>query len=449
MRSRFVLSAVFALALAVPAWAGDEFILTAPESEAYALAQRQGLTVLDRIPERDVFLVRGPDGVPPEVVMARLLADPEIDDEHDKIFIELNAVVRLPEVGAPVPYHSSTTDATAALTDRTERDYYGSRVWTQYARQRAARTVRLGNAQLAYGIGAGVVAVIDSGVDPFHPALVNGLLQGYDFTIDAPGASELTALDPNHPILNPLEVIILDNDTVVPLNASTQALLDAGQATAIAPGSMPEAFGHGTMVASLVRLVAPGVAILPLRVFDQDGNGRVYNVVRALYYARAHGANVVNLSLSMSAPSKSLADAIYFLHEEKVFTVAAVGNTGTDQPRYPASLPETFGVASVNAADRRSLFSNFGTASVSLAAPGEALIAAYPGGGYALAWGTSFATPLVSASISLMQHQKSGINWDEVERAFTEAAPVIDYGMGVGRLNIYRAVSAALGVPLP
>lgn len=449
MGGRYVLIAAFALAMAAPAWAGDEFILTAPESEAYALAQRQGLTVLDRIPGRDVFLVRGPDDVPPEVVMARLLADPDIDDEQDKIFIELNAAVRLPEVGAPAPYYASTTDAETALLNRNERNYYGSRVWTRYASQRAASRIRLRETHRDYGTGTGVVAVIDSGVDPLHPALVNALLDGYDFTIDAPGASERTALDANHPILNPIQVVILDNDTVVPINASTQALLEAGQAAAIPPGSVPEAFGHGTMVASLVRLVAPGVAILPLKTFDAAGNGRVYNIVRALYYARVNGATVVNLSLSLPGPSKALADAIYFLHEEKVFTVAAVGNDGTDQLRYPAALPETFGVAAVNAADRRSLFSNFGDLSVSLAAPGEALIAAYPGGGYALAWGTSFATPLVSATISLMQLQKSGINWDEVQRAFAEADLVVDPGMGVGRLNIYRAVSEALGVPVP
>ncbi len=449
MRGRYVLIAMFALAVTASAWAGDEFILTAPESEAYKLAERQGLTILHRIPKRDVFLVQGPAGVRPNVVMARLLADPEIDDEHDKIFIELNAVVHLPEVGAAAPYYTSTSDAQTALLDRTERDYFGSRVWSRYARQRAASRIRLREAHRDYGTGTGIVAVIDSGVDPQHPALAHALLEGYDFTIDAAGATELTALDANHPILNPTQVIILDNDTVVPINAATQALLEAGQAYDIRPGSVPEAFGHGTMVASLVRLVAPGAAILPLKAFDAAGYGRVYGVVRALYHARVSGAAVVNLSLSMPGPSKALADAIQFLHEEKVFTVAAVGNDGTDLARYPAALPETFGVAAVNAWDQRSAFSNFGPESVSLAAPGEALIAAYPGGQYALAWGTSFATPLVSGTIAVLQLQKSGINWEEVERAFATADLVSDPGMGAGRLNTYRAVSEALGIPLP
>lgn len=48
-----------------------------------------------------------------------------------------------------------------------------------------------------------------------------------------------------------------------------------------------------------------------------------------------------------------------------------------------------------------------------------------------------------------MQLQKPGINWEEVERAFAQADPVVDAGLGVGRLNIFRAVSEALGVQLP
>lgn len=451
MRGRMmtgVLVFVLALCSVTSAQAADEFILTAPESEAFTLARRQGLTILQRIPERDVFLVRGPEGVPPDVVMARLLADPEIDDEHDKIFIELNAVVRLPEAGLTAPLYTSAADAQRALANQRLVAYYGTRVWASYVRQRATASIRLFDAHRAYGTGTGIVAVIDSGVDTAHPALAGGLLEGFDFTREAPGASETSDLDASHPILNPTQVAILDNTSVVGLTASTQALLDATQAAAIAPGSTPATFGHGTMVASLVRLVAPGAMILPLKAFDAAGEGRLFNIVRALYQARASGARVVNLSLSSTTPSVSLTDAVRFLDEEKVFVVAAAGNEGDTSPRYPAALEPVIAVASVNAADRPSAFTNTG-AFVALAAPGEAVVAAFPGSQYALGWGTSFATPLVSGTIALMQQVKSGINLDEVRRALSQAAPLSVPGLGAGRLNVWFAVSDAAGVPVP
>lgn len=451
MRGRIVtgvLVLMLALCSATAAQAGDEFILTAPESEAFTLAGRQGLTILQRIPGRDVFLVRGPEGVPPDVVMARLLADPEIDDEHDKIFIEPNTVVHLPEAGLTAPLYTSTNDAQRALANQRLIAYHGSRVWASYVRQRATGSIRLFDAHRAYGTGTGIVAVIDSGVDATHPALAGGLLEGYDFTREVPGASETSDLDPSHPILNPTQVAILDNTSVVPLNPSTQALLDAAQAAALTAGSTPATFGHGTMVASLVRLVAPGATILPLKAFDATGSGRLFNVVRALYQAQVSGARIVNLSLSSTAPSVALADAVRFLEEEKVFVVAAAGNEGDASPRYPAALAPVIAVASVSAADRRSAFTNTGDA-VALAAPGEAIVAAFPGGQYALGWGTSFATPLVSGTLALMQQVKSGINLDEVRRALAAAVPLPDPGLGAGRLHVWFAVSNAAGVPVP
>src|SRR5207253_6242629 len=48
------------------------------------------------------------------------------------------------------------------------------------------------DAQSQFGVtGAGIVADIDTGVDPTHPALQGVLLPGYDFTRNQPGGSEL------------------------------------------------------------------------------------------------------------------------------------------------------------------------------------------------------------------------------------------------------------------
>jgi len=79
----------------------------------------------------------------------------------------------------------------SGLYDTALVNYYGTVVWHGYAAQPAAQIIRLRDAQNGFGIsGTGIVAVIDTGVDPNHPALYPVLLQGYDFTRNQPGASE-------------------------------------------------------------------------------------------------------------------------------------------------------------------------------------------------------------------------------------------------------------------
>jgi subtilisin family serine protease len=100
------------------------------------------------------------------------------------------------------------------------------------------------------------------------------------------------------------------------------------------------------------------------------------------------------------------------------------------------------GVASINAAGRRSVFSNFGSNVTTLAAPGEAVITLYPGGRYAAAWGTSFSAPMVSGTVALMARLYSQLNWETAKGGLQEAAP-LESGLGSGRLDVFRAVRKA------
>src|SRR6185503_1130600 len=116
------------------------------------------------------------------------------------------------------------------------------------------------------------VAVIDTGVDPNHPALAGVILPGYDFTRNRDGGSERSDV-----------------------NQSTMSILD-GSTMAILDGPEYSAFGHGTMVAGIIHLAAPKAKILPLKAFNADGSGYKSDVLRALYKASAQGAKVVNMS---------------------------------------------------------------------------------------------------------------------------------------------------------
>src|SRR5437763_13626546 len=81
------------------------------------------------------------------------------------------------------------------MADRNPVPYpnFGGTVWNSYANQPAAQIVRVSSTQSQFGVtGSGIVADLDTGVDPTHPALHSVLLPGYEFTSNKPGGSEVT-----------------------------------------------------------------------------------------------------------------------------------------------------------------------------------------------------------------------------------------------------------------
>src|SRR5690348_1947753 len=67
-----------------------------------------------------------------------------------------------------------------------------STAWNSYVNQPASGVVEVQTAQNDFHVtGSGIVADIDTGVDPNRPVLKPVLLAGYDFTRNQPGASEM------------------------------------------------------------------------------------------------------------------------------------------------------------------------------------------------------------------------------------------------------------------
>ena len=108
---------------------------------------------------------------------------------------------------------------------------------------------------------------------------------------------------------------------------------------------------------------------------------------------------------------------------------------------YPAGLQYVMGVASTNNQDQRSTFSNYGNQIVWVAAPGEAIITTYPFGTYAAGWGTSFSSPMVAGTASLMVNMQPQLNENQAAWAIAHAK-WIGLNMGNGRLDVYGALSA-------
>lgn len=331
----------------------------------------------------------------------------------------------------------SMQSSAAGLSDTAPVNYYGTMVWHGYVTQPAAQLINLATAQSSFQVsGAGIVADIDTGVDTTHPALMPVLLPGYDFTRNQPGASEwLDVIGSAGGISGNgsqnAQPVFVQQSTAAVLDQSTAAVLDGG------PYSD---FGHGTMTAGLIHLTAPTAQILPLKAFSANGQGNLSNIIAALYYAVQNHANVVNMSFDVKVSSPALNSAIAYANQSGVILVAAAGNENTNARVYPAALrPYVVGIASTSDADLKSSFSNYGSADVWIAAPGENVMSTYPGGTYATSSGTSFSCPLVTGTVALLLDARGGVNQSKASSALAHARP-LTANLNHGRLDVYQAV---------
>lgn len=336
------------------------------------------------------------------------------------------------------------------MSDRTPAPYpnSGGTVWNSYANQPAAQIVRVSQAQSQFGVtGSGMIADIDTGVDPTHPALQSVLLPGCDFTRNqpdgscTPGASELTDISFSPPPPCP-------NCSSAEVNQSTAAVLDQSTAAVLdCNGQTPcqyVAFGHGTMVMGVIHLVAPTAQLLPLKTFKSDGTGFLSDILRAVYYAVQNNANIINMSFDTQTYSGELRKALSYASQKNVICAASAGNEGQSAPPlnvYPAQWKTAvMGVASTSDLDTPSSFSNYGGV-VWVAAPGEAIVTTYPFGTYAAGWGTSFSAPFVSGASALLLNKQANINQYRAARDLAHAVH-IGPNMGHGRLDLVQALGA-------
>ena len=387
-----------------------------------------GCTVIRNIDgsENEVFLVQPVQGLLPDILADILrLVDGILDAEPDQN-------VTIPLISNNGPF---LTTVPTDLYNETPVNYYGSVVWNGYATQPAAGVIDLPQAQQAFGLtGTGIVADIDTGVDPNHPALKPVLLLGWDFTRNQAGGSEMTDLNgATGTACNSCQAAFVDQHTAAMLDQHTAAMLD---------GSPYSAFGHGTEVMGVIHLVAPTAHLLPLKAFSSNGTGTLSNILSAIYYAVQNNANVINMSFELSNNSTELSDAISYANSNNVVCVASAGNDGEDEVVYPAGLqPNVMGVASTNDFDQRSSFSNYGDAVVWVAAPGENIVTTYPFGTYSVTSGTSFTSPMVAGTAALLMNIQPKMNQAIAAQAVSNAN-WIGPNMGYGELDVFTALSS-------
>ncbi len=327
--------------------------------------------------------------------------------------------------------------APSGLWDNTPVTYYGSTVWDGYVHQPASYIIELPNEQSQYpGVtGSGIVAVIDTGIDPTHPVFNGVLVPGYDFTRNCQGGSELSDV-------NQSTMSVVDGSAApFQVNQSTMAVVDSNEGNTL-DTSQYAAFGHGTMTSGIIHLVAPTAQIMPLKAFRADGSAYLSDILRAIYYATQNGANVINMSFDLPNYSQALYQALATANNAGIIAVASAGNDGEDILVYPAANTNfVMGVASTDDQDQQSSFTNYGDNLVWVAAPGEAIISAYPGGTYAAGWGTSFSAPFVSGEAALIRSVVPNASQSFASKAIAQGK-YINSNLNNGRIDVYLGISS-------
>jgi len=435
---------VVGLLLGLPLAAQTSYIVTASPSNMQGVIDRHGLTVVKELFDgaNCVMLVTSVSANVPGTVS-------ELASDLLVVSFEAEQHISLPELnGLTQPtLTQSSTSILDTLPGRTPVRFFGSTVPSNYSSQTATNIIRLGDARTATNLtGSGTVAIIDTGADPRHPALTGVLVPGYDFTRDRPGFSELDDLVPavaarlqqsSTSILDAQNTLQLNSSSLAILNQSSTSILDQSS-TSILDGTLAE-FGHGTMTAGIVHLVAPTAKIMPLKAFRADGSSNLSDIIRAIYYAADHGANVISMSFSMTQPSPGLQAAVQYALSKNVIPIASAGNDGIKTLVYPASINGVQGVGSSTSGDLRSTFSNYGSGVVTFAAPGEGVITTYPGGNYAAGWGTSFSTPMVAGAAALVLQARPLSKPGDITNALSKTKQISD--MGYGRIDLYLSLT--------
>lgn len=306
---------------------------------------------------------------------------------------------------------------------------------------------------LTTGNAAITVAVIDSGVDPNHPDLVDHLLKLEDVYNEEKGSD-------------------------IYRNAINAEVINFGGR---------DGNGHGTHVTGIIAasmnngigvagVAGGGIKILPIKATDYAGNTDAATLTAAFQRAIDKNVKVINISIG-GPPSKStqaLVDVIRLALQKNISIVSATGNEsdrshGVVSPiTVPAAYSGVIGVGAHTELDRVASYSN-GGAEIDLVAPGgggrsaalregQQIWSTWPSYNtfefyakrvtstyYAATSGTSMACPHVTGVVALMLAREPNLTPAQIRARLIATAddigvPGYDDDSGYGKLNAYRAL---------
>ena len=201
-------------------------------------------------------------------------------------------------------------------------------------------------------------------------------------------------------------------------------------------------------------------SLMALKAFNAAGSATSSSILGAIDFAvaaRQAGVNVRVLNNSWGGYefSQATLDAIREAGDNDILFVAAAGNYGFPNdwlPFYPCGYDASniICVAATDQNDARAYFSNYGTTSVDLGAPGVNILSTVAGGGYAYMDGTSMATPHVSGAAALVLALGDRPTAELKQAILSSVDPVPGLAGAVatgGRLNVAAALVASGSLP--
>ncbi len=219
--------------------------------------------------------------------------------------------------------------------------------------------------------------------------------------------------------------------------------------------------GHGTHVAGILGArgndgvgiagVAWRVQIMALKFLNTWGVGATSDAVRAVNYAVANGAQVMNISWASYSYSQTFGNAISSANNAGIPLICAAGDDEVDtdeDPTYPAcyKLPNVISVGGLSD-DKVADYSNFGAKSVDLFAPGTNILSLSNANdtAYMRLSGSSMAAPFVTGIMALLraQYPRANIEWLRA-RILNTAAPTYSLAglcASGGRADLFRCLA--------
>jgi len=222
------------------------------------------------------------------------------------------------------------------------------------------------------------IAVLDTGIDATHEVLKGKVIHAYGFRSESDGTIASFKLSTNS-----------DNDSS----------------------------GHGTGVASIITTLAPNAVISDYKVLDGHGSCTGKTIVTALQMAIDSDAQVINLSLTIQSGLywESLVKLLEQAYLRGKIVIAAKRNMPLPEDLgLPAELSSCIGVDN-KYFDHPFLFQFLKNSAIEFAADGMNMQVAKNGGGYHRMSGTSFATPVVTAIVSLLLGVQSDLTLFEIK----------------------------------